>query len=536
MNLTGIASAAAGEMQNRRLQNLYQKDFVAWRADVLGFRSYEKMNNICETALFGEIPRTAIKSSNGTSKSHEVANMVLWTGAVFDLGQTISIVSAPSLDQIEKSVFKYVKSAKARASERGFIIPGIINEDLEWHAPGAEGKIFIAYGKKPPTGKEVNVFQGVRSEFGMTYVFFDEAGGLSKGMWTAAEAVLTGADARLITIGNPDDVGTEWHRIFTEKKYEGEFNKFSISSLELPTFTGEVVYPDDTVMQERMMKALTQKSWVDHKKRIWGEKDARYRSKVMGEFPEDGGNGFFSTAVINRSYDTDIPEDMSKPLILGVDIARFGMDECVISSNRGGRVRVEDTWAKSDTVVSARRIHKFANEHGANEVRIDSGGVGAGVYDMLNVLEEFDNKVYQLIGFDNGISSPDGKQWSRLRDYAHDSLRTQMAEGEIDLDYDDDELREQLNIITYKFTTRGGIQITPKDDMKNEMGGSPDRLDSVIMAATDMSPWLGNPYNNLPLGSVVAQDREEIQDYGLAEYIRAPGSPMIFGGFAKRPW
>jgi len=535
MNLGGVVAAAMGEMTNRRLQNLYQNDFVAWRADVLGYRSYEKMNTICETALFGEIPRTAIKSSNGTSKSHEVANMVLWTGAVFDLGQTISIVSAPSLDQIEKSVFKYVKSAKARAAERGFIIPGIINEDLEWHAPGPEGKIFIAYGKKPPSGKEVNVFQGVRSEYGMTYVFFDEAGGLSKGMWTAAEAVLTGADARLIAIGNPDDVGTEWHRIFTEKKYDGEFNRFSISSLELPTFTGEIVYPEDPVMQERMMKALTQKDWVEHKRRIWGEKDARFRSKVMGEFPEDGGNGFFSTAVINRAYDTDIPEDMSQPLILGVDIARWGLDESVIASNRGGRVRVEETWAKCDTVDSARRIHKFANEHGAAEVRIDVGGVGGPVYDMLDRLEEFQNKTYILVGFDNGTSSPDIKQWDRMRSYAHDSLRTQMANGEIDLDYDDDELREQLNIVTFKFTNRGGIQITPKDEMKNEMGGSPDRLDAVIMAACDMSPWLGNPYNHLPVGSVIAKEPEEVLDIGLHDYVDEL-QPLRFKGFSRRPW
>lgn len=545
MNLIGVASAAMGEMQNKRLQNLYQHDFVAWRADVLGFRSYEKMNEICTTALFGEVPRTAIKSSNGTSKSHEVANMVLWTGAVFDLNQTISIVSAPSLDQIEKSIFKYIKSAKARAAERGFLIPGVINEDLEWHRPGPEGKVFIAYGKKPPTGKEVNVFQGVRSEYGMTYVFFDEAGGLAKGMWTAAEAVLTGADARLIAIGNPDDVGTEWHKIFTEDKYKADFNRFSISSYELPTFTGEQVYDHpslgdkaDPKMQERMLKALTQKEWVEHKKRIWGEKDARFKSKVEGEFPEEGGNNFFSTAVINKAYDTQIERDDSIPLVIGVDIARWGLDESVIATNRGGRVRVEDTWSKCDTVDSARRIHNFCIQNNVAEMRIDAGGVGGGVYDMLTngSIPEFQYLPYRVVGFDNGMGSLDLKKWAQMRSYAHDSLRTQMANGLIDLDYDDEELREQLNIVTYKFTSRGGIQITPKDDMKNEMGGSPDRLDAVIMATCDMSPWIDNPWNSVPVGTVLAAEREEIPDVGLEDHIRGNGAPMIFSGFFKRGW
>lgn len=510
MNLGNLASRAVGEMENKKLQNLYQRDFIAWQADVLGLRTYEKMQNICETALFGEIPRTAIKSSNGTSKSYSVSAMIAWTAAVFDLNESVSIISAPSLTQIEKVTFKYLKSFKARAADRGFILPGHINEQLEWQAKGSEGSITLAYGKKPAPGQEVNVFQGIRSEFGLTYVWFDESGGMSKGMYTAAEAVLTGAKARFTGIGNPDDVGTEWYKIFTEKKYDGEYNRFSISSFELPTFTGEIVYPDDPEMQTRMMQSLTQVSWVEHKKRIWGENDARYLSKVRGEFPKDGGNGFFPQSAIDKSYETEIQPSDTDSVVLGVDIARFGLDESVIAENVGGHVRVVDTWAKCDLVDSARRIHKYAIECGATEVRIDSTGVGGGVYDMLDRLDEFYPRSYDLIGWDNGSSSPDLSQWSNRRAYSHDSLRTQMADGRIDLDYEDDQLREEMQLITFKFTPRGAIQITPKSDLKTEIGGSPDRLDAVIMAATDMSAWTGNPLNDLKPGDKVVMDPREM--------------------------
>lgn len=526
MNLTGVVAESLGEIKNKRLQNLYQRDFLAWQSDVLGIKTYKKMQTICETALYGKLPRTIIKSSNGTSKSYSVSSMIAWTGSVFDMGEAISIISAPSLTQIEKVTFKYLKSFKARANERGFVLPGHINEQLEWQGKGPEGSITIAYGKKPAPGQEVNVFQGIRSEFGRTYVWFDEAGGMSKGMWTAAEAVLTGADARFTGIGNPDDVGTEWYRNFTDKRFDAEFNRFSISSFELPTFTGEVVYPDDHEMQERMLKSLTQVSWVEHKKRIWGENDARYLSKVKGEFPKDGGNGFFPQSAIDKSYDAGIQHDAAAPLILGVDIARWGQDESVIASNRAGYVRVEDTWAKSDLVDSARRIHKFAQRENATEVRIDAAGVGGGVYDMLDRLDEFADKNYILIGWDNGRAAPDPSQHANMRAYAHDSLRTQMVEGNIDLDFDDDQLREELQIITFKFNNRGAIQITPKDDMKTEIGGSPDRLDAVIMAATDMSPWTGNPYNHLPAGEVLTEDPEDIPDYGYREFLSLPGNPI----------
>lgn len=513
MNLTGVVSQAMGEMQNKRLQTLYQTDFLAWQADVLGLRTYDKMKNIANEALFGQTPRTAIKSSNGTSKSYTTSAMVMWVGSVFDIGESLAIVSAPSQAQIEKVTFRYAKSFKARAADRGFALPGTINEQLEWWSQGPEGKIVLAYGRKPAAGQEVSTFQGIRSEHGKTFVFFDEAGGMSRGMWTAAEAVLTGADARLVAIGNPDDVGTEWHRLFRDEKYRDEFNLYTISSFDLPTFTGEVVYPDDPVMEDRMLRSLTQPAWVNHKKRIWGEKDARYLSKVLGEFPKDGGNGFFPQSAIDRAYDREIEEDMSAPLSLGVDIARWGQDESVIASSRGGRVRVEETWAKSDLVDSARRIHRHAQNSGAEEVRIDAAGVGGGVFDMLDRLEEFADKTYELIGWDNGSQSPDTAQWSNKRAWAHDNLRTQMMEDSLDLDYDDDVLRDELQIITFKFNNRGAIQITPKDDMKSEMGGSPDRLDAVIMAAADLSPWTGNQLNRYSPGDVVLYDPWDMSEF-----------------------
>lgn len=525
MNLIGVAEEALGTIRSAQLRNLYQNDFIAWQADILGYRTYKKMEEIANTALFGSIPRTAIKSSNGTSKSFTVASMIGWVGSVWEPGETVSIITAPSISQIDRVLFAYLKANKARAASRGNDLPGWINEQLEWQVKGPEGQISLAFGRKPATGTEVSTFQGVRSQFGKTYVFGDEAGGLSKRMYTAAEAVLTGADARLIFIGNPDDVGTEWQEVFENRKYDGEFNRFTLSSFDLPTFTGEVVYPDDPEMEQRMLKSLTQVSWVEHKKRIWGENDARYLSKVLGEFPKDGGNGFFSTRAVNTAYDTVIPIDKSILPVLGVDIARWGQDSSVIAANYGGNIRVIDDWGQCDLLTSARRIHRVATDVGASEVRIDAGGVGGGVFDMLDGLEEFWDKQYVLVAWDNGTASPDLSQWSNKRAYAHDSLRQQMIEGYIDLDIEDDELREELMLITYKFTNRGGIQITPKDDLKTELGGSPDRLDAVIMAGADLSPWTGNPINRLAPGERVVLDTSEVM-YDVDYSYGARGMPM----------
>ena len=152
------------------------------------------------------------------------------------------------------------------------------------------------------------------------------------------------------------------------------------------------------------------------------------------------------------------------------------------------------------------------------------------MYDQLDLLDEFSNKVYTLVGWDNGHSSPDITQWGRMRAYADGSLRKQMAEGDIDLDYNDEPLREELQAITYKFNSRGAIEITSKDDIKPGLGGrSPDRLDAVIMAATDMSPWTGNPYNRMPVGTVISEDRRDVAPIDdFQSRISGAGMPMYW--------
>jgi hypothetical protein len=190
--------------------------------------------------------------------------------------------------------------------------------------------------------------------------------------------------------------------------------------------------------------------------------------------------------------------------VIGADIARYGADESVLYVNRGGRCRLLDSWGKTDTVESARRIHRHANDAGAAEVRIDSSGVGGGVYDMLSSLAEFDDKVYVLIGVDGGTKSPDPRRYLNARAFNHDQLRERMSEGVIDLDFDDRDLTDQLLNVTYRFTVRGAVQITPKDEMRGVMDGSPDRLDALIYAVIDTSSLFAPPDWIQP-GDVVLQ-------------------------------
>ena len=548
---SSVFDEAMNEIRRRSKLSLYQNDFDAWAWDVLRLRNYEKMRQIAHDSLFAEKIRTMTKSGNGVGKSSLFAQMILWAGSVFPEGETVSIISAPSIPQLQKVTFAYLKSYHGRVSEKltpaSFRIPGHIDENLGWVSETGHGKIWLASGRKPPDQDAVSMFQGLRSQFGMTYVWFDEAGGMSTQMFTAAEAVMTGKRSRFSGIGNPDNAGTEFQQSYTVPEKAAEFNLHTISVFDTPVFTGERVYPntpEGDAMELQLLTALTSREWVAHKSRVWasgGEVlpdplhpteriydmrvdksltdpdgnaigvdpvkwDARGLSKVLGEFPGDSDYAFFPQHIINTAHEKDIPEDLAVKPVLGVDIARFGSDESVVFINRGGRCRILDTWAKTDTVESARRIHRLANEVGAAEVRIDASGVGGGVYDMLAVLAEFDNKGYILIGVDGGKKSPDPRRWANSRSYNHDQLREGMQNGLIDIEYDDRELYDQLLNVTYYFAKiSGAIQITPKDEMRTVMDGSPDRLDALIYSVIDTAVLFEDP-NAIKPGDIILQD------------------------------
>lgn len=444
-----------------------------------------------------------------THNSFTMSSVITWAGSAFDVGETLSIVTAPSRDQVERVVWNYLKEFRTRAAKRGHELPGFLNEQIEWKIKIDGVNRDIAYGKVPSRGDEVSVFQGTRSAFGKTFVFVEEAGGISENLFVAAEAVLTGEEARGFFIGNPDHVGGPWQRIFTDPKYAQDFNLFTVNAYDLPAFTGEVVYPEDPEMERIMLKNLTTREWVEQKRRMWGERSSFFMSKVLGEFPPDGGTGFFTPGDVATGRDTEIPEDAALPCVIGVDVARMGRDESVAYISQGGRVRLLDAWEKTDTYASSQRVYNLAKKFDPVEIRIDSTGVGAAVFDNLKGNPEFVGN-WVVLGIDGSAASPDKSKYDNLRAYVYSSAKQQLADGLLDLDPDDKELLDELALIRYKFAAKGGILMEKKENMVNEIGGSPDRADAFVYTVADLSPWTGNPLNELTPGSVVVKDPGEV--------------------------
>jgi hypothetical protein len=475
--LSNVLDGAIGEMRDKSQKRLYKTDPNAWLSDVLGKRWYSKQEEIVHSFLGSS--RTAVKSANGCGKSAVVADLITWIVSTHDPHETLSIVSAPTLSQIEKVIFAYLKVNKGIASVKNRELPGRITETLAWKLDGDNGAEFLVFGKRPSDQDIVSSFQGTRKR--NTFVFLDEAGGLPTEMFTAAEAVATGAGSRILAIGNPDRRGTEFHRIFTDPRLSQDWSLHTISAFDLPTFTGEDVYPDPED-QEKLLSGLTSVEWVEHKKRAWGEDSARYKAKVLGEFPDEADNTFFPQGTIDTGFDTEIEDDDAIRPTLGLDVARFGSDENVLYINRGGRVRLVDKWSKLDLIETARRVHDYGQRYMASVINIDVNGVGGGVVDALVRLDDFNDAVYDIGAINGSHSSPDPARWTNARAWHYDTFRELIANGSLDLDYEDNQLRDEMISQTYHFSARGSITMTSKDEMRRSGVASPDSLDAAILS------------------------------------------------------
>ena len=111
----------------------------------------------------------------------------------------------------------------------------------------------------------------------------------------------------------------------------------------------------------------------------YGEDSDIYRVRVLGEFPQASDLQFIASSVVDAAADRQLGREMYEfaPVILGVDVARFGDDRSVVVKRQGLFSDVlwqghgVDLMALSDVVMS------LWTEHGADAVMIDATGGGA---------------------------------------------------------------------------------------------------------------------------------------------------------------
>jgi hypothetical protein len=138
-------------------------------------------------------------------------------------------------------------------------------------------------------------------------------------------------------------------------------------------------------------------------------------------------------------------------------------------------IRILRTSAFVNTMQTVGEIALLIDKEKPEIVRVDTIGVGAGVYDRLR------EQKYPVEEFVAGAGPKDNERYLNLRTEAHWLFRERLEAGNVDLP-DDSQLTAQLSGIQYKIRSDKKIQVESKEEMKKRGLKSPDKADAVIMA------------------------------------------------------
>ena len=438
-----------------------QADPVGWIESVLGVRLWAKQRAIAEAVR--DNPRTAVRAGHNVGKSFVAACSALWF--LYTHYEAKVVTTAPTWRQVKDILWSEI-----RKRHRTALVPlgGVRIETRVWLGDG-----WWAQGLST---NQPERFQGIHAPHML--VIFDEAPGVAREIWEAAEGMLSGPHARMLAIGNPITPSGPFYDAFTSAS--AAWKTIHVSCLDHPNVAGgEIVVPGGVT-----------RDWIDGRKRAWGEGSPIYQGRVLGDFPDQADSALIplswldAAAVAGDAPSPTPPGGADGPVrVMGVDVARYGSDETVFLVRTESRVDEIVAVRGADLMAVAGRAKALAVGHGidAKHVFVDEIGIGSGVVDRLR------EQGFRVTAVNFGAGAEDRALYINVRAECYWRLREALspdARGErlaIPNEAWTDEMRAELTSINYTFTSRGQVKIEDKDDIRRRTGRSPDHADALAL-------------------------------------------------------
>lgn len=201
--------------------------------------------------------------------------------------------------------------------------------------------------------------------------------------------------------------------------------------------------------------------------------DAQYRQEWLCDFSAATDNTLITIDLVGKAAArVAVERDLrGMPVILGVDVARFGDDRSVIMRRQGSVSFPPRVIRGMDNMHVAGLVAQEVIDVKANAIFIDAGR-GEGVIDRLrqlgfNVIEvNFGGKPTNA-----RYVNKRAEMWDDMRQWLHDG-------GSIP---NDPELKTDLCVPTYSFDQSNRFRLETKDEIKERGQRSPDLADALAL-------------------------------------------------------
>ena len=427
--------------------------------------------------------RMATSSGHGIGKSAICSWIILWIMSTRPFAK--GVVTANTSAQLNSKTWaELAKWKKLCITGHWFKLNNAPNSMKMYHVDHPETWRVDA---QTATKENSEAFAGLHAANSTPFYIFDEGSAIPDKIWEVAEGGQTDGEPMWFAFGNPTRNTGRFRECFG--KFRNRWVTRKIDSREVQITN----------------KALIEQ-WVED----YGEDSDFVRVRVKGEFPRASSTQFIPTDTVEAAVER-IPLQRSQnqaPLVLGLDVARFGADESVLIARRGRDARSIPltAWRNIDTMQLAGEVSQIIRNLNPDAVFVDEGGVGGGVVDRLRQLN------YGVTGVNFG-SKPDGpvngelvankraEMWAKCREWLRGEVSMQP----------DPTLQDDLTGVEYGFNARNEIQLERKEDMAKRGLASPDRGDALALTfAHDVAPASASYAQNA--WEFDEQDREDASD------------------------
>lgn len=316
-------------------------------------------------------------------------------------------------------------------------------------------------------------------------------------------------DTEIVLESTANGMGGEFH----ERWQQAEAGIGDYEAIFVPWFWAEeyrrATGPDFTLDEEEQAYATThgldgeQMAW--RRAKIAELKDPllfkqEYPATAAEAFQTTGHDSFIKPASILAARKNEC--DGIGPLVIGADPARFGDDRFSLAWRRGRKVHKTESKAKIDVVAGANWIKQVIDADNPARVFIDTGGLGAGVYDILRSWGQPYEGICVPVNFGSEpmepvVILPDGtkqpgprnrraEMWMRSRDWLNEP-------GGVDIP-DNDTLQADACAPAYHYDVNQRLLLESKEHMRSRGVRSPDDWDAV--ALTFAEPVRDRPKRN----------------------------------------
>lgn len=341
------------------------------------------------------------------------------------------------------------------------------------------------------TAKEANRAAG-RSGAEQLWIV-DEACGIDYPLWEVIIGNLMGG-GHLLWLTNPVTIGGKIYEWDTNP--DSAANVIRIDARETPNFE---FLPDGTPNEDfepEGVAGLATPDGVENIRRDYGEDSPEFDVRVKGRFPRQGSNVAIQLHLVEDAIKRHGTVVATGPLVLGVDVARYGDDDSSINPRRGLYAYEPVTLhglpitSKDTEKCLATEVLRVAKEmrQGTEDVNIsvDSSGLGAGLVDALLALDDKDWGWLVIIPV-NAAETADEccKYFNRRTELWFNGRDWFKAGGAIP---NHQRLKGELIAPRYGFDPKNRQKLESKDDIKKRTKKSPDVAEGFLLSLVNPPP------------------------------------------------